>query len=232
MFQGGYYTAPYTATYKITVKIVRDILAGNPTLNLHQLPSTGIFPFIQTSQLAFEDTFEIEYSATAGEILYVVITPQTYYYYSIAVSEIKDAQIAFGSDVESRLYLPDMTQIDFIKIICNMFGLVPETIPRDRKIRFWNYSELYDNVPNARDWSAYLSEKDDEIEFKFGDYAQNNYLHYKESDDVLPDNGMGNMPVDDETLTEEKDIVELGISTCDEVRILDNVFPVDVPRIS
>lgn len=232
MFQGGYYTAPYTATYKITVKIVRDILAGNPTLNLHQLPSTGIFPFIQTSQLAFEDTFEIEYSATAGEILYVVITPQTYYYYSIAVSEIKDAQIAFGSDVESRLYLPDMTQIDFIKIICNMFGLVPETIPRDRKIRFWNYSELYDNVPNARDWSAYLSEKDDEIEFKFGDYAQNNYLHYKESDDVLPDNGMGNMPVDDETLTEEKDIVELGISTCDEVRILDNVFPVDVSRIN
>lgn len=232
LFQGGYYTAPYTATYKITVKIVRDILAGNPTLNLHQLPSTGIFPFIQTSQLAFEDTFEIEYSATAGEILYVVATPQTYYYYSIAVSEIKDAQIAFGSVVESRLYLPDMTQIDFIKIICNMFGLVPETIPRDRKIRFWNYSELYDNVPNARDWSAYLSEKDDEIEFKFGDYAQNNYLRYKESDDVLPNNGLGNMPVDDETLKEEKDIVELGISTCDEVRILDNVFPVDISRIN
>ena len=232
MFQGGYYTAPYTATYKITVKIVRDILAGNPTLSLHQLPSTGIFPFIQTSQLAFEDTFEIVYDATAGDILYVVASPQTYYFYSIAITEIRDAQISFGSVVESHLYLPNITQIDFIKIICNMFCLVPETIPRDKKIRFWNYSELYDNVPNARDWSAYLSEKDDEIEFKFGDYAQNNYLRYKESDDVLPDNGLGNMPVDDETLTEEKDIVELGISTCDEVRILDNVFAVDVSRIN
>ena len=98
-----------------------------------------------------------------------------------------------------------------------MFGLIPETIPRDRTIRFWNYLELYNNIPIARDWSKYLSEREDETEFKFGDYAQNNYMRYKDSDDVIKDEGRGNMQIADETLALEKDVFTVPVSTCEEI---------------
>jgi hypothetical protein len=77
-----------------------------------------------------------------------------------------------------------------------------------------------------------LSERDDEVGFKFGDYAQNNYLKYKQSEDVIVDNGKGNLPFSDETLPEEKDIVQLNLSTCDEVSILPTTFAVQVSRIN
>jgi hypothetical protein len=98
--------------------------------------------------------------------------------------------------------------------------LIPETTPRDRKIKFWNYLDLYDNISIARDWSDYLSEADNETEFEFGDYAQNNYLRYKDSEDVQKDQGKGTMLIEDETLPVEKDAIELSVSTCDEVLVL------------
>jgi hypothetical protein len=159
-------------------------------------------------------------------------TATPYYYWFWGITEIKGAEIAYGSLVDARLHLPAMTQIDFIKMVCHLFGLVPDVTARDRKIRFWNYSELYDNFLQARDWSPYLSERDDEVEFKFGDYAQNNYLKYKQSQDVITDNGMGTLILNDETLPEEKDIVQASVSTCDEVKILLNVFSVDTSRLA
>jgi hypothetical protein len=133
------------------------------------------------------------------------------------VIDITDTKLTFLSPIDPKYFLPDITQVDFIKMICNMFGLIPEAIPRDRTIRFWNYLELYDNMPIARDWSAYLSEREDETEFKFGDYAQNNYMRYKDSDDVIQDEGRGNMQIADETLALEKDVFTVPISTCEEI---------------
>ena len=231
MFATGHYIAPFTASYKISAS-ADFVWIYYPALYVFINGLLVVTMTINEDAPTNKATYHAEFNAIAGDDITINTSANRLYGYTIAIAEIKEAEISFGSAVESHLYLPDMTQVDFIKIICNMFGLVPEVIPRDRKIRFWNYQELYDNIPNARDWSAYLSERDDEIEFKFGDYAQNNYLSYKESDDVLPDNGLGNMPVDDETLQEEKDIVELGISTCDEVQILDNIFPVNVSRIN
>jgi hypothetical protein len=122
-----------------------------------------------------------------------------------------------------------MTQTDFIKMICNLFGLIPDTIARDRKIKFWNFNDLYKNISIARDWSAYLSETEDECELKFGDYARNNYLKYEDSDDVVEDTGKGTMQIDDETLDYEEDMVALSVSTCDENKILTDI---NVSRIN
>lgn len=234
-FRTGYYIAPYTATYKITVSVIAGaFLDPPPTLYLVEgalgtLVAT--FENITTGFYAVQ-TYSVEYSATAGDILWIVTTPIYYYYYSIAVTEIKQALIDYGSVVDARLHLPNISQKNFVKLICQLLGLVPEVTARDRKIRFWNYQEIYDNVPVARDWSAYLSERDDEVEFKFGDYGQESVLKFKDSDDVQPDNGKGILPVDDETLPEQQTVVETEVSTCDEVRVLTNVFAVDISRIN
>jgi hypothetical protein len=233
-FASGYYTCPYTATYTFSVAVIAGVTLFDPAPTLyltegilHNLVAT----FIGESTLVI-DNYTVEYAATAGEVLSIVTTPAYYLYYSIAITKIEGAKLAYGSVVNPVDHLPNMTQIDFVKMICNLFGLVPEVKPRDRTIRFWNYAELYENMPLARDWSKYLSERDDETEFKFGDYAQSNYLKYKQSEDVTLDNGLGNMPIDDETLPEEKDIVQLGVSTTDEVRVMLTNFPVDISRIA
>lgn len=152
--------------------------------------------------------------------------------YSVEVTNIIGLKLTLGSDVPIANHIADISQTEYVKMICNLFGLIPDATVRDKKIKFWNYQELYDNIPNARDWSSYLSERDDEVEFKFGEYAQRNYLHYKDSDDVIKDTGIGSMDVHDETLQATKDVVKIPFATCDEVSILDEIFHVNVSRIN
>ncbi len=226
-FRTGLYYANFTASYKITVSVI--VLTGTPTLSVYR---NGALIGNMTAVLV-GTVITYEYTVTATPLQYITIltTAALYYYYSVAITEITGATLAYGSVIVAANHLPDLSQTDFLKLICNMFGLIPEVTARDHKIKFWNYADLYDNMAIARDWSAYLSEREDETEFKFGDYAQSNFLNYNSSDDVIKDNGKGIMQVLDETLPAEKDVMELSVSTCDEV-IIATTTPVTVSRIA
>jgi len=228
-FLRGYYILPYSGTYKMTVTVWQPI-GFSPTLSVYL---GGVYDGDMTIVNTFliGTTYEYEVTGIAGQAVAILTTAFLCHYYSIAITEITGATIAYNSTVVAANHLPDFTQTDFIKMICNMFGLIPEVISRDKKIKFWNYSDLYKNMSIARDWSAYLSEREDESEFKFGDYAQSNLLNYKESDDVIKDNGKGIMQVEDETLQSQKDVITLPLSTCDEV-IIATTIPTTVSRIT
>jgi hypothetical protein len=229
----GRYITRYAGSY--TIRVVLRAAGGSFYLPTH------VYLYNDAVQVAeFNDdgtyhpnawirAYTVTYATTALDTLRVVVTITGLSYYDIQITDITGIKISYLSNVEPHLHLPDISQTEFIKMICNLFGLVPDAVPRDKKIRFWNYSELYDNIPIARDWSAYLSEREDEVEFKFGDYAQRNNLKYKDSDDVIKNNGNGVMQIDDETLPAEKDVVEIPVSTCDEVKILGDV---NVSRIA
>jgi len=218
----GTYNCRFSGNHKIQVVTIGYTIAPPPVLKL----MLGIAEVATFSVTSIVDGYfrrcvlEVEYNATAGNALWISTEAYNYIYYSITITDIENAVIGYGSDVVPHLHLPDMTQTELIKTICNMFGLIPETIPHERKILFWNYLDLYDNVSRARDWSDFLSEIESETEYKFGDYAKNNYLNYKESDDVITDNGKGTIVIDDNTLADEKDVINLSVSTCDEVIVL------------
>ena len=228
-FKAGYYYLPFDGTYKLKIH-VHAVLLGAPALRV-DLDSVSQGFMVMTTVWPDYYDYDFEITGTAGQELKILTSTTVYGAYTYSITEITDIKINFGTVVFPRYNLPDMTQIDFIKMICNMFALIPEVTPRDYKIKFWNYSELYDNIALARDWSAYLSEREDETEFKFGDYAQYNYLKYKEIDDVLKENGTGIMIVNDETLKLQKDALKLDISTCDEV-IIAFTDPVATSRIT
>lgn len=232
-FAGGVYACPYTGTYKFRVVIITSIYLSPPAVYVRDGATDTELTINDalTYSIAFKTayTYEGEYAATAGANLTFVVSPCLLYYYLNSITNIDVTAIGYSSPVVCKNHLPDMSQTEFIKMVCNLFGLIPDANSKDNKINFWNYSELYDNLFKARDWSNYLSEREDEIEFKFGDYAQNNYLRYKESDDVKKDNGLGIMQVGDETLPIDKDVVSIPVSTCDEVTILTDV---DVSRIA
>ena len=209
----GYYTWPDCYLYENGVKVADFYLVNQDELNTNAYP---VYECVRTSQ--------------AGKFMTFYVSPVWCGMSNISITKIEATGIGYGSSIASlNLYLPGLSQTEFIKMICNMFGLIPETDVWNKKVRFWNYLELYDNVALARDWSKYLSESQGETEFKFGDYAQNNYLNYKESDDVLKNEGRGNFQVDDQTLINEKDVVQLPVSTCDEIQVLTDV---DISRIN
>jgi hypothetical protein len=178
-----------------------------------------------TTDFLFGRTFvyEGEIEADANELLSAFVSPAYIQQFYVNIVAIDIEGIGYGADVYPAQNLCEISQTNFIKMICNMFGLIPDVNARTRKIRFWNLAELYRNIGNARDWSEYLSEKDDEGEFKFGDYAQRNNLRYTPSDDVLPRTGLGHMYINDETLPFDKDMVEVCLSTCDHVIILTDI---------
>jgi hypothetical protein len=57
-------------------------------------------------------------------------------------------------------------------------------------------------------------------------------MKYKESEDVIIGNGDGTMEIDDETLPMEKDVVELPVSSCDEVDVLITAPAARISRIA
>lgn len=236
LFLGGTYQTRYSATYTFRVYLQVKPIHGYydwPDVYLYQ---NGVkvadFTLVNADELNLNGypIYECKYTALAGKFITFYVSPVWIGMSNIYVTKIEDVSLGYGSSISSLSnYLPALSQTEFIKMICNMFGLIPETNVWDRKVRFWNYLELYDNIPIARDWSRYLSESGNETEFKFGDYAQNNYLKYKDSEDVLKNQGRGNFQVDDETLPFEKDVVELPVSTCDEIQVLTDV---DISRIN
>jgi len=229
----GFYNMRYTAKYKVRIFIE---FKNNTTLHGYiRSTSLGQVELTLTQSELVTSTrrrsvFEGEFDGTAGEKFTFEISAATVYYYDLSVTSIEKPMIGYSSLISTpALHLPPITQGDFVKAICNMFALVPEASPRDKVIRFWDYGRLYKNISQARDWSAYLSEKNDEVEFKFGDYAKLNRMKYKDTSDVILANGNGVMEISDETLQDEKDLLTIPLSYSDEVIVLNTV---NVSRIA
>ena len=220
---GVYYTK-WAATYSVRVIIQNPL--GVPTHVYLYSGATQVAELENDGSYAgaFIRSYSGEYTAAVFEGLRFYCSYNNgCTYYSLQIVDIKDTKIAFNTAITPHLHLPDMTQAEFVKMICNMLGLVPEANPVAKKVFFWNYSLLYDNIPKARDWSSYLSEDDDKVKFKFGEYAQNNYMRYRDSQDVIDEAGTGILKVNDQTLPLNKDVIEVDLSTCDEVVVLTDV---------
>jgi hypothetical protein len=129
---------------------------------------------------------------------------------------IEPTTIGLTSTVNPAYYLPNLTQSDFLKALCNIFGLVPDYDPLTETLRLWNINNLYDNKYLARDWSDYLSVENEELSFRL-DYARRNNLKWKPDGDVGAGTGDASIIVNDANLSKEKDLYVLPFAFCDEV---------------
>lgn len=120
--------------------------------------------------------------------------------------------IAFGAAnnyISMAGIVPEMKQKDFVKAIWQMFSLVPTPDPVTNNIHYNWRGDLTENIKDARDWSAKIDMKSVSVEYRHGDYGQINWLKYKEDDDDIGELGNGSFTVDDQTLEQERDIIEL-----------------------
>jgi hypothetical protein len=93
-----------------------------------------------------------------------------------------------------------------------LFGLFAyyDTVGANSAIRFFSVDEIYNRIPNAKDWTQKLAAGNqiDNITFSFQDYAQKNYIRYLK-DETVTTNADGSIDVNNNTLEKEKNIAEL-----------------------
>ena len=111
--------------------------------------------------------------------------------------------------------LPDISQIDFVKAVCELYGLFPMlNVEQQGRIDFISFDELENKIwgVNCYDWSNKLlqtnshSDAPETMDFSLDDFARKNRIAYKDD----PKDHVKNedfLIVDDDTLKMEKDLV-------------------------
>ena len=119
-----------------------------------------------------------------------------------------------GGMINTRDNLPDISQLDFVKALCAMFGLWATLV--DGVVHLVRFVDFY--TQTAIDWSHKLVGTGDgdaaNTTYTLADYAQRNILRYKEDDTVKVD-ASGTLVVDNENLDREKDMAQMPFAASD-----------------
>jgi len=115
--------------------------------------------------------------------------------------------------------LPDFTQAEFIKQYMLRTNSICTIDERNKVFTIVPYKKLKDDIGLATDWSGKLDfTNKPKVEFDL-DYAQNNYLKYKDDTKVIKPVGTDKtFTIDDSTLEYEKTIIQLTYSACESVK--------------
>lgn len=120
--------------------------------------------------------------------------------------------IQFGSPFNIDGNLPDIKIIDFLKTLCAVCGVFPLQ-PKNNTISFVPFHTLEDNKDNALDWTdkvipAYDLERSRQTEYTVSEWAQRNWMKWKEADGYAGESD-GTINVADDTLDAERDIITI-----------------------
>lgn len=118
------------------------------------------------------------------------------------------SNVVYGQHVQAERIFPDITQKDLLKDTFQKFGIICSTDNYNRKITFATFADIVSNIPIAHDWSQKVVDQGKSVTFKLGDYAQNNYMIYKEDDAINPLKGKATIVIKDQSLPFETTLIE------------------------
>ncbi|MBQ1772942.1 MAG: hypothetical protein IIZ97_01665 [Prevotella sp.] len=112
--------------------------------------------------------------------------------------------------------LPDIKQIDFVKMVCHLYGLFP--CQHGNTVDFVPIEDLEENKIYAYDWSGYLLEDDPDAphhtDWHMTDLARRNRVSYKiDENDLFVDEAF--LAIDDDVLDREKDFFTIPLAASD-----------------
>lgn len=120
--------------------------------------------------------------------------------------------------------LPAINQREFLKQISFMFGLMFAVDNTKKEVNVIQFSELFGNKHNSIDWSDKIDITElPTITLHERTYAQVNKFVYEKTDDVEDGYGDGQFAINDKTLDDQLDLVELEFSASMDVAWLDGV---------
>ena len=130
-----------------------------------------------------------------------------------------DDSVPFGGYYPIASNLPQIKITDFIKFLAAITGTFPMQIVSDNKITFVPYTQIWNNISIAENWTMKVcndgnDNKPESIEYTLSDYAQINYYKWKD-DDTVKNNYDGVLKVANNSLDTEKTIMTLPIAASD-----------------
>jgi len=138
--------------------------------------------------------------------------------------------IEWSDDVRSYVtlssILPNMNQSELFLQYLKMFCGLVTVDERTKTVTIFSFNKIAENVNIAKDWSYKLDiSQDISVEYDLG-YAQNNYLLYEDDETVVKPLGTdGLIQVEDTTLEQESNLVELDFAASGQVvRMEDNLL--------
>jgi hypothetical protein len=128
--------------------------------------------------------------------------------------------------------LPNVKQADFIKNYLKLFSGVITVDENTKVVKLNQFNDIRNNLNNAVDWSGKVDFTDDYITDFELDYAQNNFLKYKDDDSVIKPVGTDyNAVIQNENLTVNKDLISVDFSATENVNRFSYTFPVNQIKI-
>ena len=123
--------------------------------------------------------------------------------------ESQNTAMQFGQTVQCERIFPDISQKDLLKDTLQRFGIICQTDNSSRTVSFNSLRDIVNNIPITKDWSSKCIDQGKQVSFKLGNYAQVNYLKYKEDDHVLPkDFANAQINISDATLPASTDLFQ------------------------
>ena len=125
------------------------------------------------------------------------------------VIESQNTSVQFGQTVQCERIFPDISQKDLLKDTLQRFGIICQTDNATRTVSFNSLRDIVNNIPIAKDWTGKCINQSKQVSFKLGNYAQVNYMKYKEDDNVLPkDFANAQINISDTTLPATADLFQ------------------------
>ncbi|MEO6852109.1 MAG: hypothetical protein ABI203_05175 [Mucilaginibacter sp.] len=122
--------------------------------------------------------------------------------------ESQNTSVQFGQTVQCERIFPDISQKDLLKDTLQRFGIICQTDNTSKTISFNSLRDIMNNIPIAKDWSSKVLNQGKQVAFQLGNYAQANYMKYKEDDNVLPkDFANAQINIADTTLAATADLL-------------------------
>jgi hypothetical protein len=179
----------HASTFPKTLNFVADVSTGNILLTLPRTYRTRII--CQATGVYPETYYTVKANSATSKFSF---TP------SGKITHLTDTNF-------SDMYR--MKVKDVLKDILNLRGVIVQTNGYTKNVQFNYFDDLIANKSIAIDWSDKVQNGINVLSFQFGNYAQKNWLRFKERDDVAKELGDYYFTVGNENFEAEKTVVKL-----------------------
>lgn len=126
----------------------------------------------------------------------------------------------------NKLLPSGITQKEIMKHFLVSFGLL--VFERGGTLIFKSLNEIIEDKANAKDWTSKRVASTPQIAYAPLRYAQNNYFRYSNSEEVINNEGEGNLTIDNDNAPLQQDFYDTEFSASNMVQIGD-MFMMRVP---
>lgn len=218
-----------TTTFNITIgTVVSGVFQVRKNIQVAP-PTVGI---ATDFQLELIDTFEATQNDKVVVMIYVASGSGGFIQLNnSSISIIPNSLvILFNEFMYIQYLLPSIKQSEFIKAYLQQYCAIIQVNEFTKVVKINKFDDIINNIGNAYDWSDKIDYSEEpNINYAFDELAQQNTLTYSNDDSVIKPTGTDSVLfIDDETLEDTNDYIELPYAASNLVTRLQGVL---VPHV-